>query len=444
VCPESISEEPIVLPGFGTNAVARVLSALVMGFLIIFLGAGYHYLGSIINALVHAVIVTDRRIFYIRHQAPCYCLCNFGVGLRVDVFRHDRRVTYGRAESAHRSLMQRLTCSPIIPGTVTMQDKFGVLRLDRHFGNVFSVFNVISQLVPEEDAGFLSEGMDKADTAWDWDKAQEQAERALDRIHIGDERKHGVVHIKTQPEDLVASGPGLYLITKQDGGSVTELEKPLFHWSVKEVGPMSSPLNKTSDVVVTTGRVFVWHRSGFKRFDCRTSVCWGFCWCGFLSAVRSADTMENSIAFFTLPSMLSFSTTTKVQPPVWADPTHPPVKFPIVDTCCNTLTKCFSGDCGSIGSEFEDCAGGTSLCPTRTSARIQLYMMWRLRTGPQQADLMAAVFPYHHQDFEDVDLLRSLSCMEMGEREAPETAHSRKLAQLRAIMGVAQDTADAA
>uniref|UniRef100_A0A7S2NQN1 Uncharacterized protein n=1 Tax=Zooxanthella nutricula TaxID=1333877 RepID=A0A7S2NQN1_9DINO len=452
VCPTAVGpEESLILPGLPRSSIGRILSALAVGMIIVGGGFLYQYFSSVLNGTEHACIVTDQRVFYIRYRAPCCLLCNFGVNLRVDCFRHERNLTYANVTTNHKTLWQRLSCVDWVPGIITLQTKFGVLEFTRRTGNAFNVFNVISQLIPESGATFLSRGVDDADHAWDWDSTQSEAEGAFDKM---DDARGGLFKgvrlLKAQPTDLVESGPSLYLVTQNDGGQVKELEQPLFHWSFQQVGALSTPFDSSTDLVITTGRVFLWSRSNYKKFDCKTSCCWGFCWCGWLSAISDAATQSNSVSFFTLPTLLSFSSTTHVDPPAWTDASHTPVKFPFYENLCSGLTKCVTCNFSNMGfTSLEDFASSCSCIPFRTTPRVQMWLLFRLKTCAQQADLMAAVMPFHHKDFEDVDLLDSLGCggccggarQQTMDQEEPE--HNRKITQLRAIMGVVQDLAGA-
>jgi len=450
VTPESISEEPIVVSGFPENVLGRIATALILAVGIIVSGVVYNYVSMILNGVTHAVIVTDQRLFYIRHQAPCCMLLKFGIGLRVDVFRHDRNITYGRVESQQRSLIQRLMRLTIVPGNVTMQVKFGIIQLTRTQGNVFNVFNVVQQLCSKSTGDFLKKGVDEADIAWDWEKTRKDAWDNLNQISLAGERHYGVCHINAQDTDLMSMGPGLYLVTVKDGATVQDVEEPLFHWSIRVIGGPTSAFGTNQDIVVTTGRVYIWSRSQFKRFNCKTGVLWGACWCGWLQALTSSENMPNTMSFFTLQNLLSFSTNTTVMPPKWEDPINGPLRVPCWDQVCHFLSQlatCTLGREADVDGDGEigDLDEGWSPFPVRRAPLVQLYMMWRLKTGPQQADLMASVKPFQHQDFDDTSLLTSLNCWKSKankKKEEAGTVHSRKVTELRAIMGVAQDVSE--
>lgn len=449
--PQSVSEKPIVLPGLPKNPLGRVVTALLGAFGILFFGIIFEYMKMVLNGITHAVVVTDQRVFYIRHQAPCIWLCKFGLGLRIDVFRHDRNVTYGKVECRPRSLWQRLTRSPILPGSVLMKVKFGIVQLDRQYGNIWNVFHVVQQLCAESVAHFLKKGYDETDSAWNWDESQKEANDNLEEISVNGVSHPGIRHIHAQPTDLAAIGPGIYMLTKKVDGKVEETEKPLLHWSIRTVGPVATAFDASQDVVVTTGRVFIWSRSQFKEFNCKSAFLWGACYCGWLSALTQKEHLPNTMSFFTLSELLSFSTNTSVEPPAWSDPVNGPLRVPFWDKLCAIMTACMT--CTTRlkpipEDDDEDVLqggwGNFSIVPKRRSPICQLYMMWRLRTGPQQADLMCCISPFDHKDFEDTDLFESLGCWQDAKKMPETTVHSRKVEELRAIMGVAQDAAEGA
>merc|ERR1719210_1642360 len=119
-------------------------------------------------------------------------------------------------------------------------------------------------------------------------------------------------------------GPDVWGITHEAEGDVPgtmpELfftnpdERPIFHWSFKEFGPLSSALNTNTDVVITTGRVYLYSRSIYKEFDAKTCCCFGACWCMCIKKfLRGPKRLQRTSSFLTLPFLLSFSTEMKME-----------------------------------------------------------------------------------------------------------------------------------
>merc|ERR1719242_2485993 len=111
-------------------------------------------------------------------------------------------------------------------------------------------------------------------------------------------------------------------------------EQPVFFWSFQEKGLIGTPHNTNTDIVITTGRVLLWSRTLYKTFDCKTSCLWGFCWCACCRTMFCAKRLPSSMSFLTLSSLLTFSTETTMEPPVWYDPHHPPIRVPCFDEFC--------------------------------------------------------------------------------------------------------------
>lgn len=223
-----------------------------------------------------------------------------------------------------------------------------------------------------------------------------------------------------------------------------ETETPLFHWSFTKIGPLTSPLNTITDVIVTSGRVFLWKRATWKRFDCRTAFRSPF---NVFASMR-AEAATNEVSFFTLETMLSFSSAAKVKAPTWTDPLHQPVMCPLLDLCCRRLTQCVS--CGSAAEEYaeevedggEDQHAMPSLfMPLRAAPRVEMWLMFRLRTCAQQPDLIATCAPFRHKDFHGTNPADFLTCCFPDDRDKTIPRHYEKVTTLRAIMGVVQDRA---
>jgi len=238
--------------------------------------------------------------------------------------------------------------------------------------------------------------------------------------------------------DIVRQGPHLYLATQKRGAKIQEVEQPIFHWTFSELGALSTAFNKTTDVVITNGRVYLWSRQMYKPFECSTSLQYLCCHCGWFSKLTHASGLTHNASFFMLPQLLSFSTTTDVQPPLWSDPTHMPLKVPLITTICDTLTNLILR---KESEPAEDSSKGLSLLPRRNKPRVQLFLMWRLKASPQMAELIASIRPFRMKDFEDTDSRFSLVVEEAQPETGEMRMHKKKMQELRAIMGIAQDVA---
>eukprot|EP00435_Cladocopium_sp_Y103_P053816 s1025_g17.t1 len=128
-----------------------------------------------------------------------------------------------------------------------------------------------------------------------------------------------------------------------------------------------------------------------QKFDCKTCMCWGACWCGWLTkCTTDASSLPNTMSFLCYSAMLSFSSESQVDPPLWTNPVHPPVICPCVDECCACTTRCMVCDenCGTV--EWDKCG----CVPKRPNPRSQLYLLWRSRFNGQQPDLTTVLRPY--------------------------------------------------
>lgn len=441
VSPESLGGSRIILPDYPDTDLGFVASAATISGVLVLLSILYSWFTHFCQGVQHAVILTDQRCYYIRYLPKFLLFGRLGLAVRVDCYRHNRAVTYGRCESTYIPFWYRLIGgAKWVPGWVTMQTAFGVIRLRRRQGNIFNIFSAVTQLSPISEMDFLKKDGDAADDRWDYAKTAAEAERGMIR------RRQGVRQFVLQEGDICHQGPPIYMATqKNDEGDVEEFEKPLFHWAFQHVGLMSSKFNDNYDVLVTSGRVFVWSRSWFKSFDCRTSICWGFCWCGCISRLTSQASVPNGISFFTLPNLLSFSSNVVVEPPIWVDPTHAPLRFPLVETLCDKLTKCITCDFkGMTREEDEDWRERFSPFPARRRPRIQLWLAWRLGTClVQQPDLIASARPFKEKGFQDQELLNvlHLKVKEVLGLEDADSEEVKKHDLLRIVMAVAQKTA---
>lgn len=399
------------------------------------------YIQHFCNGVQHAVAITDQRVYYIRYRPWCPCLLRLGPGLRVDCYRHNRDITYGRVESTYIPIWYRMFGgAKWVPGWVTMQCAYGVLKLRRRQGNVFNLFSAISQLSSDLEMEFLKEDDNKSDDRWDYAESQKQAEKGIIR------RRLGVRQFKPQFGDMVEQGPPIYLVVrKKEDGEIEELEKPIFHWAFSHLGLISSKYNDNYDVLVTSGRCFIWTRSYVKHFDNKVGFCWCFLWCGCISAFTSATSAPNGISFFNLSKMLSFSSNVVVEPSVWVDPTHTPLNFPLYETLCAKCTKFWTCKFWDIlvPETDDDWTERFSPVPTRQKPRIQLWLTWKLKTCfLQQPDLMASARPFQQNGLENQNLralLRAVESLLGGSEVKVESEHVKSHDRLRVIMSVAQE-----
>jgi len=326
--------------------------------------------------LMHAVVVTDMRIFYMR-QKPRMLFLMFGSDLRVDAFRHDRNIYYGRCKNTTMPMIMRMLGFKYLPGETFLQCKFGAMKLTRQNGNAMDVFHVISQL-SRRDSFVTEESLQAAGCS---DPVLEECKKSVEKGMF--KVREGVWDIHLQQTDAAARSPDIYLCD--------ENEKPLFHWSGTEVGAIESAYNANTDVIVTTDRVFLWQRPVYKAFDCKTCLCWGTCQCGCVNKLVEANRLPNTVSFLSYAALLSFSSESQVDPPLITNPMYPPVVFPCADECCAAMTKLVTLQGFDVNTE------NCSPLPRRPAARSQLYLMWRSKFNAQQPDLTCVVRPYQDQ-----------------------------------------------
>eukprot|EP00439_Symbiodinium_sp_Y106_P052482 s3032_g7.t1 len=124
---------------------SKVIEAVAAGLLFAILHLMFRFFVEFKNSM-HAVVVTDMRLFYIRQKFRLPGTSLLGVDLRVDAFRHDRDLFYGRCTNVILPWYQRCMGYKFMPGMVYMQCKKGVLKLTRQSGNAMDVFHVVSML----------------------------------------------------------------------------------------------------------------------------------------------------------------------------------------------------------------------------------------------------------------------------------------------------------
>jgi len=420
--PQSTSADTFLIPNMGKGLFARVVSALLTSVVFLLASLALTHL-CLFTAVQHVVIVTDLRIFYVRYRGRCWLLCMMGMELRVDAFRHDRDVFYGRMNSTNISLLQRIAGVRWVPGEVFIQMKFGMLKLTRARGDALDIYNVISQLTRKPD--FLTR-KDLEDVGVSWDECQSWVNDMLTR------RASELWSIAGQDDDFIGQSPDILL--------TCSAEQPIFHWSFKENGALGSPHNTNTDVVVTTGRVLLWNRTLYKRFDCKTSCCLflgGVCQCALCNWMLQRKRLPSSMSFVALAGLMSFTTETTMEPPVWYDPEHPPVKVRCFDEICEAITRCLTCDprgmrCGS---------GACDLCPRRAGPRAQLRMAWQAKFNAQQPepDLECSIRPFALPDNADVGLLTTLGLRgAFGTDRCAQRNNAARVEALQKIMGVVQ------
>eukprot|EP00931_Biecheleriopsis_adriatica_P087740 TRINITY_DN62168_c0_g1_i1.p1 TRINITY_DN62168_c0_g1~~TRINITY_DN62168_c0_g1_i1.p1 ORF type:complete len:1075 (+),score=225.88 TRINITY_DN62168_c0_g1_i1:156-3227(+) len=370
----------------------KVIEGIMAGAVVTTLHVLWRYFVEF-RSYMHAVVVTDMRLFYMRQQPRIPFTTMFGSDLRVDAFRHDRNVFYGRCTNTTQPFLYRMMGFRYMPGVTYMQCKFGVLKLMRENGNAMDVFHVVSQLARKDASHIDEESLKKAGcTQAILDECKETVRRGLLKKLGGDGQElKGVWDIAIDKDrDCVEKSPDIYMCHEE--------EQMLFHWSGQEAGTLASGYNSNTDVIVTSDRVFLWQRPIYKSFDCKTCLCYGTCWCGCLQRCLEASMLPNTMSFISHGALLSFSSESQIDPPLWTNPVHPPIVFPCCDECCATCTRCMT--CTGFAPQLEKC----SCLPKRPNPRSQLYLMWRSKFNGQQPDLTCVVRPYQdRQTLEDED-----------------------------------------
>lgn len=349
---------------------------------------------GVLGWIQHAVILTDRRMLYVRVAQRSWLLTllniDFGKDVRVDIFRHDRGIFFGHLYHTARPLLYRLVRAPWRPGHAFMQTRFGLLGMSRGHGNAQSCYNMVSQLAKSPQ--FITRQQLEA-SGVPWRSCEETWQGNLAR------RKGRVWSLARQPDDLETKDPDLYL--------ADAAEQPVFHWAFKERGRWFSAFHTNTDVVVTTGRVFLWTRGFYKDYDCRTSLCYCCCWCAcayvFLrDELLLLERAPSTMSFMTLPSVLSFSTETRVDPAILCDPIHPPWRLPCWEALCTGCTRWMRCQTFFLSLDRDACLR----MPGRTGPRTQLLLTWRLklRVEDEELGMTCSLRPCALPDFDDEDL----------------------------------------
>lgn len=378
----------------------------------------------------HAVVVTDMRLFYIRHRRPFLPLSFLGTDLRIDVFRHDHDVMYGSMDRTklnfvNRCIHQQILFEQFLPGQVHMQTKFGALQINRQHGDAVDVYRLVMKL-SRNTSDFVTHG-DITNAGVSWDMCQEEVNKGLVK------ETDVMWSIQPNSDDVVEPTPHIYLLDP-------EKEQVIFHLTFKDLGTPFSGTYINTDVIVTSGRIFFWKRHVYKKFDCMSLPCYFLCWVGCLNRFFPGRNLPNQLSFVTLPSILSFSTDLAVDSPSWAVPHHTPLKCPPIEAVCAMLTRLVTKDQWARG-------GSTGCLPQRAGPSSELQLMWRLQQSAHaESDMLilTKIKPHVLEELSEADaedIYNSIGFV----TEDPEEArilvkdHDRKVEVLRIIMSVVQD-----
>lgn len=430
----AVVEHPIT-NNFGVPEIGKFGNATLFACIIIFVAWVVLSITQYIS-VKHVIILTNLRVFYPRYREKCACLGMFTVQLRLDVFRHDHEISYGQMVTNPPTCYMRLSRVPWTPGKIYIQPGiYGLLQVQRLRGNVLNIYQLVSQLT-NYSKPYINE-QDIKDAGISWEHCINNVSDALEK-RLSD--VWTVTHM--QADDLPGMTPDIFLSGPE--------EKPLFYWSFKEIGSLQTPYNTNTDVVVTTGRIYIYKRDLFKAFDCKLCCCffsplWCSCW---KRLVDGPKRLRRQSSFLDLQFLLSFSTEVAVTLPDFFDPLKTPVIWPCFDTCCRWVTLCMScSDKSEVECNKETC----SIQCRRQGPRAQLWLMWRHRYNSSQPDLACALRPFEMKDKTVVnDCMSKLPCCGKTEivradtqdmDDDPDARDYAKIEMLRKIMGVIQDKA---
>lgn len=393
------------------------------------------YLLCAIGAIQHAVILTNRRTFYVRVRRRFFFTDKLGKDVRVDIFRHDCDIFFGRMNSTVRPALFRLFGAKWRPGDIFLQDRYGVLAMSRNHGNALNLFNTVWQI---SRVNRFIERKDVEEAGIDWSQCVESVEGSLTRKPD----QKSVWTLAKQPNDHAFDDPELHL--------ADEDEQPLFTWSFTERGSVSSPFSYNHSIMVSTGRVFMWTRGWYKPFDCRICCMWSFLWCNCVQEMANrtgalfwTERVPSTMSFMTLPSILSFSTERQVEPPLCCcyDPMHPSWQCPLWEEICSACTRCIRREDKCLRFDKEE----MSKVPGRAGPRTHLMFFFRLKQQVQEQDLEVAcsMSPCAMPEDEDSDGEDMARLKEMVEVCAiPYSEQTAKVRMLWKLLGVALRTFD--
>jgi len=305
------------------------------------------------------------------------------MALRVEVFRHSSSVFYGRMNSKLPPLLARLfSPGSWNTGDVIMQSRHGVLSMSRMRGDAPPIYDMVAARLSRDE-----ENLDMRDAGDEYDN------RVL-KLPSNEPFKYGVKddEIRESSADDVS-----YLEwTSSVSGDPSphkhvtinpRCEKPLYVWSFMESGMLTSAYNLFNNVVLTTDRLRLSSQMAHKNFDCRTCLCWGFCWCGCLRRHCSFQHLPEMKSFLNFSQLKSFSTEITLEPSAF------PCVCPCYATLCDVMTSCATcGPCPKLRSCFK--------CPGTAPPRTQLWLKWMQRNAKfVQPDLVLSVRPYELTEY---------------------------------------------
>jgi len=390
----------------------------------------------------HAVIVTTRRVFYVRYRRPKIPLKFFGVALRVDCFRHDQDVWFGlmfRTKSSflHKLIHEKIMREHFLPGVVAFQTRFGALQIARSHGDAIDVYHLVCQLSKNTSEFIDPDVLVKNGISWD---------RCQDKLETSLRKKSSTLYaIEPQPDDTVEPKPDIHLSHKK--------EQLVFHASFRDIGSTRSGRYTNTDVVITTGRVFFWQRDVYKKFDCQACCYWLCWWRAFLNPIFASRNLPNSCSFVTLPSLLSFSTDLSIDPPSWFEPHHQPLKCPCFEWLTHSITRC----CLCERSPPDDAPPPKgrkccSFCPRRSGPSATAKLMWRLRQSAHADNdfiIENNVRPFFAEEAPESDAEDIYNGLGLGSDQLEESRriqgdqnHEEMVETMRKIMCVVQDQSD--
>lgn len=304
-----------------------------------------------------------------------------------------------------------------------MQSRRGVLSMERMMGSVDELYDLV--------ATRLSKDLDDLNIKNDYKYSQLPMTYGVQDGSVATESRTSDMSSLTwtsavpgdpSPEKAVAVAAGR--------------EEPVYIWSFQDSGPFTSPYLSFNDVVVTTDRIRLRSRVGFKSFDCRACCCWGVFFCACLRRLVSPAHLPVTRSFLNFSHLAAFSTETSVSPR--SVPLECPC-FSALCACVNAIFHCSGARCPSL----RDFVG----LPGTAAPRVQLWLKWLQRNGRAvRPDLVLSAKPYKLREFaadasedEEVGLACDSDedgcCGRCGPRERRRRpVDAEEVEQLRALM----------
>jgi len=358
------------------------------------------------------VVVTEERIFAIYHRPHwlsllCCRWCELPFNLRVEVFRHGDTTFYGRMSSSVPPWHIRMFgWTPWSGGEVTLKCKFGVLQLSRHSGEVTPIWELVSTILAKqvddyEFEKYALQGELKLEKVPVWYGVQEEQKEEDEAGTIRKlptpttsvenypwqiapreddpyDRKEVRWTAEVDPEDAETMAERCFVLAPQ-----TE-EKLVYIWSFKEAGLMADPFNRFNDVVVTTDRIRFHSASDYKAFDCRTWLCWGFCWCACIRRCCCLLYKPEIRAFLNFSHLEAFSTETSLMPAFCL------LHCPCYNAFCGMLTSCLCCRLQGIRDSLKECWD----MPGTNEPLAQIWLKWMQRYAKSsQPDMVLSQRP---------------------------------------------------